>query len=159
MAHPQGTQRRIPFNPGNCGGNLIRDLLLFFRSTRVADPMSGSGTCRDVCDELAIPCVSFDIHQGYDACDVSGFPTAERYDFIWAHPPYFRQKLYATDPRDLSRAKSFDDFLARYSQFLRNCAKALSPNGKLAILMGFCDILGYVMLFSDGTHLVCGMVS
>jgi hypothetical protein len=122
--------------PGNCGGNLIKDLLLFFQPNHIADPMSGSGTCRDVCDELAIPCVSFDIHQGYDACDVSGFPTAERYDFIWAHPPYFRQKLYATDPRDLSRAKSFDDFLARYAQFFRNCAKALEPNGKLAILMG-----------------------
>ena len=52
------------------------------------------------------------------------------------HPPYFRQKLYAVDPRDLSRAKTLDDFLVRYAQFLRNCAKALEPNGKLAVLMG-----------------------
>src|SRR5690348_1875728 len=36
--------------PGNCGGNLIKDLLKFFKPFSVLDPMSGSGTCRDVCD-------------------------------------------------------------------------------------------------------------
>lgn len=34
--------------PGNCGGNLIRDLLLYFEPKTVLDPMHGSGTCRDV---------------------------------------------------------------------------------------------------------------
>src|SRR5579883_2816544 len=33
--------------PGNCGGNLIRDLLRFYRPMTVLDPMTGSGTCRD----------------------------------------------------------------------------------------------------------------
>jgi hypothetical protein len=102
----------------------------------VADPMTGSGTCRDVCRELVIPCRSWDIHDGFDACDPRGFPTPERFDFIWAHPPYFRQKLYALDPRDLSRARTFDDFLDRYGQFLRNCAQTLAPKGKLAVLVG-----------------------
>jgi hypothetical protein len=122
--------------PGNCGGNLIKDLLLFFQSKHVADPMTGSGTCRDVCNELGIPCTSWDIHQGFDACDPQGFRTTERFDFIWAHPPYFRQKLYSQDARDLSRARTFDEFLVRYGQFLRNCAEALAPEGKLAVLMG-----------------------
>src|SRR5712692_9584663 len=40
--------------PGNCGGNLIKDLLRYFRPFSVFDPMTGSGTCRDVCDELGI---------------------------------------------------------------------------------------------------------
>ena len=32
--------------PGNCGGNLIRDLLLYFKPQGiVCDPMQGSGTC------------------------------------------------------------------------------------------------------------------
>ncbi len=122
--------------PGNCGGNLIKDLLLYFQPGNVADPMAGSGTCGDVCEELGIPCTAFDIHEGYDACDPLGFPTEERYDFIWVHPPYFRQKLYATDPRDMSRARTLNDFLIRYAQFLRNCANSLAPNGKLAVLMG-----------------------
>ena len=42
--------------PGNCGGNLIKDLLRYFTPKTVFDPMTGSGTCRDVCRELGIPC-------------------------------------------------------------------------------------------------------
>jgi len=122
--------------PGNCGGNLIKDLLTYFRPGLVFDPMAGSGTCRDVCDELGIPCLSWDIHDGFDACDPNAFCTSEAFDFIWAHPAYWRQKLYADDPRDLSRAPTLADFLRRYGQFIRNAAKALKPNGKLAILMG-----------------------
>jgi hypothetical protein len=126
--------------PGNCGGNLIKDLLLYFRPEGIVfDPMSGSGTCRDVCNELGLPCLSWDIHHGHDACDPQGFGT-DTFAFIWAHPPYFRQKLYADDPRDLSRAPTLDDFLRRYGQFIRNCARALKPGGKLAVLMGdYCD--------------------
>ena len=127
--------------PGNCSGNLIRDLLRFFQvSGPVFDPMQGSGTCRDVCDELGLECVSLDIHQGFDACDPAGFPEGMAFDFIWVHPPYYRQKLYAADSRDLSRAPSLDAFLERYGQFFRNCASVLRPGGKLAVLMGdYCD--------------------
>jgi len=122
--------------PGNCGGNLIKDLLNYFKPGLVFDPMTGSGTARDVCQEMGIPCFSFDIHEGFDACDSHEFPKAETFDFIWAHPPYWRQKLYADDPRDLSRSPTLEHFLRRYGQFIRNCANALKPNGKLAILMG-----------------------
>ena len=122
--------------PGNCGGNLIKDLLQFFRPDGVVlDPMSGSGTCPEVCRELRIPCMAWDIHRGIDACDPQGFG-ADTFAFIWAHPPYFRQKLYADDARDLSRAPTLDDFLRRYGQFIRNCAVALKQRGKLAILIG-----------------------
>lgn len=125
--------------PGNCGGNLIKDLLRYFQPGLVLDPMSGSGTCADVCQELRIPCMSWDIHCGIDACDPAGFER-EAFDFIWVHPPYWRQKLYASDPRDLSRCPTLEVFLKRYGQFIGNCAKALKPNGKLAVLMGdYCD--------------------
>ena len=127
--------------PGNCGGNLIRDLLLYFKPDGIVfDPMSGSGTCADVCQELGIPCMSWDIHRGLDACDPHDFPADSMFEFIWAHPPYWRQKLYAADPRDLSRAPTLEEFLRRYGQFFRNCARALKPGGKLAVLMGdYCD--------------------
>src|SRR5947209_13632786 len=55
--------------PGNCSGELIKDLLRYFQPQRVFDPMTGSGTCWDVCRELQIPCVSKDIRFGFDACD------------------------------------------------------------------------------------------
>jgi SAM-dependent methyltransferase len=122
--------------PGNCGGNLIKDLLLYFKPSLVLDPMSGSGTCSDVCKELGIPCMAWDIHRGIDACDPQGFSDAETFDFIWAHPPYWRMKLYAADDRDLSRSPTLEHFLRRYGQFIRNCARALKPGGRLAILMG-----------------------
>jgi hypothetical protein len=58
------------------------------------------------------------------------------FPFIWAPPPYWRMKLYADDPKDLSRAPTLEAFLRRYGQFFRNCAAALKPGGKLAVLMG-----------------------
>src|SRR3984957_18942892 len=122
--------------PGNCGGNLIKDLLLYFKPGLVLDPMSGSGTCSDVCEELGIACMAWDIHRGVDACDPNDFTAVETFDFIWAHPPYWRMKLYSPDARDLSRAPTLEVFLRRYGQFIRNCAKALKRGGKLAILMG-----------------------
>ena len=122
--------------PGNCGGNLIKDLLTFFKPGLVFDPMSGSGTAEDVCRELGIPCMTGDIHQGFDACDPAHFPSSQAFDFIWAHPPYWRMKLYADDSRDLSRSPTLEDFLRRYGQFIRNCGNALKPSGKLAVLMG-----------------------
>ena len=122
--------------PGNCSGNLIKDLLLYFKPEGIVfDPMSGSGTCTDVCRELGIPCMSWDIHRNLDACG-KDFTPKEMFPFIWAHPPYWRMKLYADDPRDLSRAPTLEHFLQRYAQFFRNCAAALKPGGKLAVLIG-----------------------
>lgn len=129
--------------PGNCGGNLIKDILQYFRPSLVLDPMTGSGTCQDVCLELGVRCQSGDIHAGFDATD----PGAMRMlagetgaDFVWAHPPYWRQKLYASDPRDLSRTPSLAIFLERYASFIQAAAGAMSAGGRLAILMGdYCD--------------------
>ena len=103
------------------------------------DPMTGSGTCRDVCRELKLYCWSSDLHQGEDACDPSTAPQ-ESFDFCWIHPPYWRQKLYTQDPRDLSRAPTLEAFLSQYRRLIQNCARAIVPGGKLAILMGdYCD--------------------
>lgn len=121
--------------PGNCGGNLIKDLMRYFQPQSVFDPMTGSGTCRDVCEELGLYCWSSDMHQGLDACDATLFPRA-CFEFAWIHPPYWRQKLYTNDPRDLSRAPTLTAFLERYQLLIENCAGALAPGGKLAILMG-----------------------
>lgn len=122
--------------PGNCGGTLIRDLLQFFQPRTVFDPMTGSGTCADVCQELQIPCLSKDIRHGFDATDPVCFTNLPQFDFVWAHPPYWRQKIYTDKAGDLSGAPTLEAFLKPYSQFIRNASGLLSPNGKLAILMG-----------------------
>ncbi len=122
--------------PGNCDGYLIKDLLQYFKPRRVLDPMTGSGTCRDVCRDLRIACDSFDLASGRDAADPASYRSIEPSDFCWLHPPYWRQKLYTRDPRDLSRTRTLDAFLERYRQLIANCATALAPGGRLAILMG-----------------------
>jgi hypothetical protein len=137
--------------PGNCGGQLIHDLLLYFKPQNVFDPMTGSGTCRDVCRELNIPCLSLDIRSGFDATDPECYKSlqkAECFDFIWAHPPYWRQKLYTEKPGDLSRVESIEAFLERYKAFIELCSNLLTPGGRFGILMGdyFDRAVGYVPL-------------
>jgi hypothetical protein len=122
--------------PGNCGGRLIHDLLCYFRPANVLDPMTGSGTCREVCRTLKIPCRSADLKSGFDACDPSNYPAGRQFDFVWLHPPYWRQKRYSDSPLDLSTATTLDEFLRRYRTLIGNCAGALSAGGKLAILIG-----------------------
>lgn len=125
--------------PGNCGGNIIKDLLLYFQPKNVFDPMTGSGTCADVCRELQIPCLSKDIRDGFDATDAHCFDDLAGhapFEFIWAHPPYWRQKRYTGRHGDLSAASSLNSFLEIYAAFIRNCAGVLAANGQLAILMG-----------------------
>jgi len=122
--------------PGNCSGELIKDLLKYFRPRRVLDPMTGSGTCADVCRDLGIECVSSDIHQGKDACDPASYRDIESFDFVWLHPPYWRQKKYTDDPRDLSACPTLAGFLDRYHLLLLRCESVLAAGGRMAILMG-----------------------
>ena len=98
--------------------------------------MTGSGTCRDVCDELDVLCTSKDIRFGFDACDPANFNGVGTFDFVWIHPPYWRMKVYGTDKRDMSTAPTLAYFIHRYEKLIQNCASVLSPGGKLAILMG-----------------------
>lgn len=121
--------------PGNCSGMIIKDLLQFFQPKSVFDPMTGSGTCRDVCRELEIECVSGDIRQGFDATDFGSYPRA-RFDFVWLHPPYWRMKKYSDDPKCLSNAANLADFQVAMRKVLRNCREVLTERGKIAVLMG-----------------------
>jgi hypothetical protein len=151
--------------PGNCGGELIKDLLRYFRPQRVLDPMTGSGTCADVCRKLGIDCVSFDIAQGRDAGETADMLTHGRFDFVWIHPPYWRQKRYTDDPRDLSYAPDLRSFLQMYGRVIVNCKEALGPSGKLAVLMGdytdraegFCPLVYHTkrLAFEAGLKQCC----
>lgn len=132
FAGPYGDRRY----PGNCSGELIKDLFSYFEPKRVLDPMTGSGTCRDVCRELGIECVSFDLFEGTDACDPASYEGLGEFDFVWLHPPYWRQKQYTSDPRDMSNAPNLSHFLYRYQKLLGNCRDALIPGGRMAVLMG-----------------------
>lgn len=121
---------------GNCSGLLIRDLLLYFRPKLVLDPMTGSGTCRDVCQELDVGCISFDLTAGLDACDAENYSQLRGVDFVWLHPPYWKLIVYNNDPRCLSQAPTLDAFFAKLRELFRCCRSALVNGGKIAVLMG-----------------------
>lgn len=122
--------------PGNCSGYLIKDLLRYFGSSRVLDPMTGSGTCADVCKELNIQHVSFDLKDGIDACDLGSYANLSPCDFVWLHPPYWRMIRYSDDLRCLSNAPSLSVFQKRMRSLIRCCISALTPYGTIAILIG-----------------------
>lgn len=134
------TQQRGPYGRanyrGNCSGYLIKDLIHFFGARRVLDPMTGGGTCRDVCEELNVECVSFDLKEGQDACSKSSYVDLGQFDFVWLHPPYWRQIIYSDDPRCLSNAPTIEAFTKQIGDLLDCSASVLSPNGKIALLMG-----------------------
>ena len=67
--------------PGNCNGNLIRDLLFFYQPQSVFDPMTGGGTCKDVCDSLGIACVSGDLRAARMPPTRGSYPRHRR--LIW----------------------------------------------------------------------------
>jgi hypothetical protein len=128
---------------GNCGGHLIADLIRYFRPGRVLDPMTGSGTCRDVCQELDVRCTSFDLKLGQDAGDATSYRGIGRFDFVWLHPPYWRMIRYNQDPRCLSSAPTLDAFCDQLGGVLRHCRDVLSERGKIAVLIGgFSDFDG-----------------
>lgn len=121
---------------GNCSGMLIRDILSYYRPTCVLDPMSGSGTCRDVCRELDIICHSFDLSEGMDACDELTYERFAGFDFVWIHAPYWKLIPYNADPRCLSQAPTIEAFVEKLRQLFRCCLTVLMSGGKIAVLMG-----------------------
>ena len=81
--------------------------------------------------------MAWDIHQDFDACDPQGFPDGGDVRFHLGAPALLAaEALCRRSPRSVAVARRLSDFLARYGQFIRNCAGALKRGGKLAILMG-----------------------
>ena len=142
---------------GNCGGYLIRDLLRYHKPSRVLDPMTGSGTCRDVCEELGIECVSFDLNAGQDAADPASYEGLGTFGFVWLHPPYWRMIRYGDDARCLSRAESLGAFVSGLSRVMQNCRGVLTPNGVMGVLIGGYSERGtYMPLSALTTHAAIG---
>jgi hypothetical protein len=125
---------------GNCDGNLIKNLLLRYQVKRLADPMQGSGTSRDVVDGLnkykktGISYWGGDLRQGFDLTkqDLPG-----KFDFVWIHPPYWNIIHYSNNnPNDLSNCESYETFRSLLMVCLKRCYEALEFGGRLAVLIG-----------------------
>lgn len=124
---------------GNCDGRLFKNLVLRYKAKRVADPMVGSGTTRDVIADLN---TRTDAHLRYWGGDLhSGFNLLEQNppnnaDFIWIHPPYWNIIRYSDNPNDLSTIDDYSTFREALETCLRRCSESLASGGRLAVLVG-----------------------
>lgn len=125
---------------GNCDGRLFKNLVLRYRPTRVADPMMGSGTTKDVIAGLNhtgchnIHYWGADLRTGFD---LRTDPLPGPFDFIWLHPPYWNIIRYSDDDsRDLSTFRTYEEFSDVLRRCLRRCHESLLREGRLAILVG-----------------------
>jgi hypothetical protein len=115
---------------------LIEDLFCYYFPQSVLDPMTGSGTCRDVCATLGIHCHSTDLAEGFDATDSAHFRDVPMVDCVWLHPPYWKMLRFTKDPRCLAEAATYSEFLEQWRRVLINCTSRLNPSGLLMVLVG-----------------------
>ena len=72
--------------PGNCGGNLIKDLLNYFKPALVLRPNERSAApASDVCEELGIPCMAVGHPPGFRRLRPEGFPERRRRSISSGH--------------------------------------------------------------------------
>jgi len=124
--------------PGNCDGQLFNELLARYMPRTVADPMEGSGTIRDVVaswnrtTKHQVVYWGSDLRKGFNLLKEN---LPGRYDLVWIHPPYWNIIRYSQTAGDLSNLPSYDEYRVALAVCLRRCYAALSPGGRLAVLV------------------------
>ena len=125
---------------GNCSGQLVKELILRFKSQSVFDPAEGGGTVRDVVSGINT-CLRHDIY--YEGRDLktgwdilSGVLPERKFDMVWYHPPYWDIIRYSDNPQDLSNCSILQDFETKLNQSVERLIQVLRPGGILAVLIG-----------------------
>jgi hypothetical protein len=124
---------------GNCDGRLFKNLVLRYKAKRVADPMLGSGTTRDVVVGLnrykraGITFWGSDLREEFD---LTKQVLPGRFDLVWLHPPYWNIVRYSDAASDISTCASYQEFRELLMLCLKRCYDALVPGGRLAVLIG-----------------------
>lgn len=127
---------------GNCSGQLIKDLLEFYNPKRVFDPSVGGGTTKDVCQTLGVDNLCLDLNPKWGGFDLLTDEIPQSSDFIFWHPPYHDIIKYSgnmwgeADERDLSRCKTYEDFIDKINKCQAKLLTSLRQGGRLAILVG-----------------------
>ena len=137
---------------GNCSPKLVEDLIRHYKVTDICDYMAGSYTTRDAALNCGIASENihcYDLNHGFDLMTMD---IPERSEFTFWHPPYwdvvrYSDNMYSArdvinqygfDPRvnDLSRAKSWDEFVKMQNYCMMKLYASLETGGRAAVLMG-----------------------
>lgn len=60
---------------------------------------------------------------------------SEPFDFLFTCPPYYDLERYGDDPRDLSNAATYEEFLQRYESILASAVELLAPDRYACIVV------------------------
>jgi hypothetical protein len=133
---------------GNFSGLFLKSLLEHYKPEYVVDPMVGSGTTIDVCNELGIPHDCYDLNPKYGGFDALNDELPQSSPFIIWHPPYMAfegsnmprysgvewgDKPHPSDGSHITDPIEFTKWLNRISA---NLYTSLRNGGRMAILMG-----------------------
>ncbi len=131
---------------GNCSGYIQRELIEHFQPKTFVDVCEGSGTSRDVCQELDITYHGFDLLTGIDITSdyiVSLIPQPA--DIVFSHPPYWSMIDYANilpypipglREQSLSVCPTIEEFLEKSRVMLLNQREATREGGVYTTLTG-----------------------
>lgn len=133
---------------GNCSGHIQRELIEHFKPKLFVDVCEGSGTSRDVCKDLGIEYVGFDLHGLNGAIQndftedfvLSKLPRPA--DLCFSHPPYHDIIKYSGEvypgicEGDTSRCLSPEEFMEKSQVMLLNQREATRSGGMYATLIG-----------------------
>lgn len=129
---------------GNSSGYVIKELIEHFNPTLFVDACEGSGTSRDVCNELGIEYVGLDLHKGNDFTKdyiLSQLPRPA--DLCFTHPPYHNLIKYSGEvygnnaiDGDTSRCSSPEEFISKSQTMLMNQREATKEGGIYSTLIG-----------------------
>ena len=148
---------------GNCSGYVQKALFEQFHSKEVTDPMAGSFTTRDVCNEMGIISHCYDLSTGFNAL-IDDLPEEACGSDTWFfHPPYgpiripyagaewddkafIKEFGYDPKPYDLGRMYSWEEFMKAINYCVMKFYSAMDTGARMCILMG--DIKRNGQLFS-----------
>jgi len=138
-ATPKGNNKFQGVTPAFVIWNLIQ------RYTKpgdiVVDPMAGSGTAVDVCDEEGRKCLAFDINPQHPKIiknDSRIIPIKDNsVDLVFIDPPYGDNVHYSDHPADIGHISAEDPkFYEELTKVAKEIYRILKPDGVLGWLIG-----------------------
>jgi len=133
-------RRTKGYGDGNYHGSTpvevcIHTLIAYCPKDGIAyDSMGGSGTFKDVADELKIKCDMSDLKMGIDACETN--KPNNYYDLVFNHFPYWNMVKYSDIEQDLSNAKTKEKFLKCVEEVFRENYRILKTGGFYCVMIG-----------------------
>ena len=169
ISHPERGKYGKNDYRGNCSGLVIKDLIEQYHLKGLSDFMVGGGTTEEVVKEMGIRGTFTDLNRGFDMMTMD---IPERAENIFWHPPYHDMIVYSGKEydvkdveretglsaetilaSDLSRCKSWEDFVKKMNYCMMKQFSALEKGGRMFVLIG--DMKRKGKLYSMIRELIC----